>query len=93
MIGVLGRGAAFPPHLQTIAQGRAGFPSWSLATVESLADLDVATGSQEGAIAFGIVPAGPVGIVTTGFSGMVDYMVMESLGSPTWVSMTLSALR
>ena len=34
IVAVLGRGAAFPPHVAQIAEGRAGLPTWSLALVD-----------------------------------------------------------
>jgi hypothetical protein len=79
VVGVLGRGAAFPPHLQKIAEGHAGYPNWPMAVVDALQDVDLSGRSEAGAIAFGIVPSVPVGAVRSGFVGMVDYMTMESL--------------
>lgn len=77
--GVLGRGAAFPPHLTQIAEGRTGMPNWSLAAVDALAGVDVPAEQQQGVLVFGIVPAGSVSMVTGGYVGAVDYMVMEAL--------------
>jgi hypothetical protein len=77
--GVVGRGAAFPPHLVSIAEGRSGMPNWSLAVLDSLSDTAIPYESREGAIIFGLVPSTSVAGVTGGFVGMVDYMAMESL--------------
>jgi hypothetical protein len=80
LAGVLGRGFAFPPHLLTIAQGRAGMPNWSLALATSMKDVPVPEEAEQGAIVFGLVPAAGVAGVTDGYVGMVDYMAMEALG-------------
>ena len=78
-VGVLGRGAAFPPHLVTIEAGRAGPPNWSMAVIDSMKGVDIPAGGSEGAIVFGLVPSAGVGDATGGFVGMVDSMAMESL--------------
>jgi len=79
VLSVLGRGAAFPPHLVTMAGGRAGPPNWSLALVESMTGVTIPESSHQGAVVFGLVPAGDARTVGSGFAGMVDYMAMESL--------------
>lgn len=77
--GVLGRGSAFPPHLERIAQAGIGMPNWSLAVVDALAEVRATPAQQEGVLVFGIVPSGSPAVVTGGYAGSVDYMVMEAL--------------
>ena len=77
--GVLGRGAAFRPHLLSIAEGRSGMPTWSLALLDAVSDLEIDDQAREGAIIFGIVPSADVGGVAGGFVGMVDFMAMDAL--------------
>lgn len=77
--GVLGRGAAFRPHLLSIAEGRSGMPTWSLALLDAVGDLEIDDEARDGAIIFGIVPSADVGGVAGGFVGMVDFMAMDAL--------------
>ena len=79
LIGCLGRGTAYPPHLVTIADGQVGVPNWSLALIETMGDRVTPASAHEGAIVFGLVPSAGQGSVRGGFVGMVDYMGMESL--------------
>ena len=79
LVGVVGRGAAFPPHLLTIANGGVGLPNWSLAVIDSMQGVPIAEESEEGAIVLGVIPSTNVQGVVSGFVGMADYMAMESL--------------
>ena len=43
LVGVLGRGSAFPPHLLTIEQSRSpSLPNWSMAVIDSLQGTPIA---------------------------------------------------
>jgi hypothetical protein len=79
VIGVVGRGAAFPPHLVKIAEGRSGFPNWQMALVDSMGTVEVPASQAVGAVVFGLVPSASTSAVQSGYVGMVDYMAMESL--------------
>jgi hypothetical protein len=78
LVGVMGRGFAFPPHLVAIAEGRAGMPNWSLALIDSMGDRRI-TESEQGALVFGLVPSASTGGVVGGLVGAVDFMGMEAL--------------
>jgi hypothetical protein len=77
--GSVGRGCAFPPHLLTMADGRAGMTNWPLALIDAMKQVPVPEGAERGAIVFGLVPSASVRSVTGGFVGTVDYMAMEAL--------------
>ena len=79
MLGVLGRGAAFPPHLVTLARGEAGMPNWTLAMIDGMGRVPIRPAEEPGAIVFGLAPSASTGMVRTGLAGMVDYMAMEGL--------------
>jgi hypothetical protein len=79
LAGVLGRSFAFPPHLTTISQGRAGLPNWSLALLDSVQPSWIDQDSTDGALVFGLVPSADAGAVIGGYVGVVDFMAMESL--------------
>lgn len=77
--GCLGRSFAFPPHLLTMADGRAGMTNWPLALIDAMEDVPVTDDAKRGAIIFGLVPSANVRSITGGFVGTVDYMAMEAL--------------
>ena len=77
--GMLGRGAAFRPHLMSIAAATSGMPTWSLALLDAVGDLKIEDNAKEGAIVFGMVPSADVGGVVGGFAGMVDFLAMDAL--------------
>ena len=64
-----GAGSAFPPHLLTIAQGRAGMPNWSMALIDSMADVPIAERVAGGAVVFGWFPRPDVQACARGFVG------------------------
>jgi hypothetical protein len=79
VVGVIGRGAAFRPHLVLAAQARFGMPTWALGLLEAIEAEDLPEERQPGAIVFGLVPDANLQTFTSGYPGAVDYMAMEAL--------------
>lgn len=77
LVGVLGRGFAFTPHLAKIAQGQSGGPNWSLAVIDALGPVSAEDG--RGALVFGVVPGADVSLARGTYLGAVDSMVMEAI--------------
>ena len=78
-VGTVGRGFAFQPHLVAMANGGTAMPNWSLAVIDAMDEVPIASGSREGALLMGVVPATNVQNLLGGFVGMADYVAMESL--------------
>lgn len=81
LAAVLGRGAAFAPHLEVIARGGPAAPAWSLAAISTLARSEVVGNGFDGrAIVFGVVPGADVALAQSSYPGTVDYLAMEAVG-------------